>query len=82
MEVFSASPRPRLSAPNDAGLEGKNAGVFQHGITSDGKGWTDLNSDGLVTGHVVEFDVVSSLSAFVVLLSWECRGGRNVWPAT
>lgn len=51
-------------------------GVFRRGITtSDGKRWTDLNSDGLVTGHVVEFDVVSSLSAFVVSLL-----GVRWWP--
>lgn len=44
--------------PNDSGIDGENAGVFQHGITGDGKGWNDLNSDWLVNGYVVEFDVV------------------------
>lgn len=29
---------------------------FQHGSTSDGKAWNDLNNEGLVNGYVIEFD--------------------------
>jgi len=42
--------------PNNFGGD-ESAGVFQHGISSDGKAWNDLDNESLVTGYVIEFDV-------------------------